>query len=77
MVHAELGIFFPILINNYFLMFGKISYREFVLSLCGQGYGISDYTELKRWFKNVSVIQKPCIKEANTPPALSLFSFKK
>lgn len=44
-------------------MFGKISYREFVLILCGQGYGISDYTELKRWFKNVSVIQKPCIKK--------------
>lgn len=58
-------------------MFGKISYGEFVLRLCGQEYRISDNIKLKRWFKNFSVIQKPYIKEANTPPPPSHFLFKK
>lgn len=58
-------------------MFGKISYREFMLRLCGEEYRISDNIKLKRWFKNVSVTQKPCIKEANTPPPQSLFSLMK
>lgn len=50
MAHAEHGIFFPILINNYFPMFGKISYTEFMLRLCGEEYRISDNIKLKRWF---------------------------
>lgn len=58
-------------------MFGKISYREFMLRLRGEEYRISDNIKLKRWFKNVSMIQKPCIKETNTPPPQSLFSFMK
>lgn len=33
MVHVECEIFFPILINNYFPVFGKISCREFMLRL--------------------------------------------
>lgn len=50
MVHAERGIFFPILIDNYFPMFGKISYTEFLLRLCAEEYRISDNFKLKRWF---------------------------
>lgn len=31
-------------------MFGKISYTEFMLRLCGEEYRISDNIKLKRWF---------------------------
>lgn len=76
-VYVEHGIFLPILINNNFPVFGKISCREFMLRLCGKEYRIPGNIKLKGEFKNISVILKPSIKEANASPPQSFFSFMK
>lgn len=76
MVYVERDIFFPILINNYFPMFGKFSCREFMLRLCGKEYRISGI-KMRKWFLNISVIQKPTNKEANASPPQSFFWFMK
>lgn len=41
---------FPFPINNYFPVFGNISYREFMLRPWGEEYTSSDNIKLQRWF---------------------------